>query len=920
MADYYDSEEACEKASREYKNTNERYRNFCQKYFTAGDEEQFQNARDWSNSTYEVECQTHFQFDIWDGYHASSGDSITNTFAYIFHKFKKGIYVRIKENKLVTFLPFSKAKFVNEWGNRIHIDPKYKNAIEFFRHIYDMEGRPFNERRVNKFTDEWYANNCLLRYEFPLSEGDTGTSHMKNMFEELCEHRKVPDLEFFVNRRDFPLLKRDFTEPYDHMFDSDSFPLLSHRYENYAPIFSSVTKSNFADLPIPTIDDWARVKSIEGAYFHKTHTRQYHGDFSLPWEERINTAVFRGASTGYGTTIETNPRLKASYLSQSTQNTKDPVPLLDAGITDWNLRPRKIKGQKYLQTIDITKLPFGLVSKLSPEQQTRYKYILHIEGHACAFRLSLELSMGSTILLVQSEYNLWFFHLLKPYEHFVPVKKDLSDLFEQIKWCRMNDDKCKKIAENGRKFFQTYLQKEALFDYLQSLLMETKKKVGYFKYPKEKWTDRSIRQEYNFVWKNCMLPEKCVKKDLLFRSRNTEVYDCGNNCIVKYGKQKKEELFRDVFVFKQGALEGIDNFVQIRGIDKDGGVVQNRHEGMTLLDWLKKDYNETDFISILLQLALSLFVAQNKSGFVHNDLMPWNVIIQKKGELFEPRYKIFHQVYKLQSTRVYPVIIDYGKAHVVYDNVHHGLLNPFKMEPVRDLLMLVFSSISALICGKASERKLRGSEEQFLLHLVNFFCPSKIIETKFHSFTKMRHFIGTHSSFTIMASMNIDIQKTNLDFVQYLDKFQRIYNTEETKSHSQRSISKTLPEMKFGNKVLVYHFFQTLNDPQFFPQFLQYLQSTTDKVLETKIDFQLPDEIYLNKGMIEKVLQSENEIDATLLEKKYLLAAIFEYEGVYKVVESDRKPLSELFRKLDLFSMMHRLANVQTLKDMLLSF
>uniref|UniRef100_A0A6C0KQI6 Glycosyl transferase CAP10 domain-containing protein n=1 Tax=viral metagenome TaxID=1070528 RepID=A0A6C0KQI6_9ZZZZ len=920
--DYYLSKEDCDKASREYKNSNSRYRNFCQTYFTAGDEEQFDKARDWSNSRTpkdEVKCQTEFQFDIWNGYVSAEADSITNTFAYIFHKLKKGIYVRIKDNKIASFLPFSKAKFVNEWSEKIRVHPKYKDTIEFLKHINEMEGRHFNEHRVNKFTDEWYANNCLIRYEFPLSEGDTGTSHMKNMLEELCQNRHVPDLEFFVNRRDFPLLKRDGTEPYEHMFDSDNVPLLSHNYEKYAPILSSVSKKNFADLPIPTIDDWARVKLYEGAFFSKTQNRQYSGNFSVPWEDRKPTAIFRGGSTGAGTTIDTNPRLKAAYISSLNERDCLGIPYLDAGITDWNLRPRKLKGEKYLQTIEISNLPFSLVSKLSPEEQCKYRYILHIEGHVCAFRLSLELSMGSTILLVESEYKLWFFHLLKPYEHYVPVKKDLSDLMDKIKWCRENDGKCKDIAYNAKIFFEKYLNKNGILDYLQSLLSQTKKAVGELLYPEKKPVHLLHEQECDWVKKNCIFKHPFEKKRLITTTKNTEIYSC-DGYIIKYSKEKKAELLRDVFVFVQGGLKDIPNFVNIHGIDKDGGVIMDKIDGMTLLDWFKKEYNETEFVSILSQIALALHIAQNKSGFVHNDLMPWNVIIQKRKDTFEPEYNIFDKVYRLRPTRLYPVIIDYGKSHIVADNRHHGFINPFKMQSLRDILMLSFSSISSLVCVRKGEKSfLKPKEEQFLINLVNFFCQPTIMPQKFHSFTKMRHFIATHSSFSILTCLNMDDSKNNLNFLQYMQQFHHnAFSIQEPNwNRPVQQKAKKLPTLLFKNKLFVYYFFQQLNDPMLEGDFRNYLLSAKKSENIDIHPVQMDDEIYLSKKRMTKLLHEQEKVDMSLIEEKFLLSSIFSYRGVFEISKNDRKELSDYYEKIDVFKIMHNLANTSTLFDLL---
>ena len=111
---------------------------------------------------------------------------------------------------------------------------------------------------------------------------------------------------------------------------------------------------------------------------------------------------------------------------------------------------------------------------LTPDKLVKFKYIIHICGHVSAYRLSFELSLGSVILLVDSEWRLWFQHLLIPYVHYVPVKSDLSDIYEQIKWCKDNDDKCSEIVNNARLFYETYLNKESILTYLQNLLFALK--------------------------------------------------------------------------------------------------------------------------------------------------------------------------------------------------------------------------------------------------------------------------------------------------------------------------------------------------------------------------------------------------------------------------------------------------------------
>ena len=118
------------------------------------------------------------------------------------------------------------------------------------------------------------------------------------------------------------------------------------------------------------------------------------------------------------------------------------------------------------------KLKFRKVDYVSMHDQTSYKYIVHIDGHVAAYRLSKELSFGSVILKVDSlyDYQLWFLQWFKPWIHYIPVKKDLSDLAERITWCKRNDSKCKSIAENARLFYEKYINKDFVFDYVQTIL------------------------------------------------------------------------------------------------------------------------------------------------------------------------------------------------------------------------------------------------------------------------------------------------------------------------------------------------------------------------------------------------------------------------------------------------------------------
>jgi Tfp pilus assembly major pilin PilA len=78
--------------------------------------------------------------------------------------------------------------------------------------------------------------------------------------------------------------------------------------------------------------------------------------------------------------------------------------------------------------------------------------------------------LGSVILKVaprQVADRMWYFPLLQPYVDHVPVKEDLSDLEEKIRWCRQNDDKCRDIAANCLKLYEKYVARSGLLDYVE---------------------------------------------------------------------------------------------------------------------------------------------------------------------------------------------------------------------------------------------------------------------------------------------------------------------------------------------------------------------------------------------------------------------------------------------------------------------
>ena len=400
----------------------------------------------------------------------------------MFEKMKKGIFVIIHNNELVLFLPFSNYHYINNWYDKIYFSLEEKNLLKendyeriqdkLRKNILDfMKKHPEQypkdkKRKINLNRKKWHANNCVFRNEFPIYEGDLNVEVFKNMFLDLCKNRKIPNVQFFINYRDSPVLKKNLTEPYHHLFDSKDVKIEEkYRFKKFCPILSQSITDDYADILMPSNDDWLINSSkIFTDKCSNSYTKNKFEKLQLDWKKKKNICVFRGSATGCGMSLDNNMRLKAAQLSL------DNPKILDAGITDWKSRDKKYIGEP-IKIINPKDFKFKLVDGLTRQEQSEYKYILNIEGYVSAFRLSSEMHMNSVILICQSDYKMWYSNLLVEYEHYIPVKKDLSDLIDQIKWCIKNDKKCEKIAKNSMDFQKKYLSKDALFDYIQKTMI-----------------------------------------------------------------------------------------------------------------------------------------------------------------------------------------------------------------------------------------------------------------------------------------------------------------------------------------------------------------------------------------------------------------------------------------------------------------
>lgn len=94
------------------------------------------------------------------------------------------------------------------------------------------------------------------------------------------------------------------------------------------------------------------------------------------------------------------------------------------------------------------------------DQVRRYKFLIDIGGNGYSGRFKMLLWSGRPVLLVKRRYIEYFYKHLVPYQHYIPVKEDLSDLLEQVQWCRSHPQQASEIGANALLFAKEHFSLE----------------------------------------------------------------------------------------------------------------------------------------------------------------------------------------------------------------------------------------------------------------------------------------------------------------------------------------------------------------------------------------------------------------------------------------------------------------------------
>jgi DNA-directed RNA polymerase II subunit RPB2 len=376
-------------------------------------------------------------------------DAVINTLNYLYNITRFGIYIAIRNGEISKFIPFVNDDYENPFPreDKWWLDTtKHSSMKKYYneKKAYIGKVRGFTKEKITPLK-KWYINGPLVGNV----QGEWSDKYMKEIRKAL-NMTSIPSLniDLFVNKRDGLYMKRDLTQPFQYVSQKMK---LDYSSRDMAPILSFATSPDYLDIPIPTPDDINEYES-----FNK--------DEDVLSIEREPRVLFRGSATGIGVDKNSNQRLNVvteiNKLIEDGKFTKEQV---DVGLTSWAVRDRIGKDGKmdFIRpatgddSLDKNKTTdLELVSRVEmdePETLTKYQSVIYIDGNSIAYRLLGLFLKGFCVVRVESEYGLkpWYENEFKENEHYLLIKKDMSNLEETLQYVITNPAEARDIARRG---------------------------------------------------------------------------------------------------------------------------------------------------------------------------------------------------------------------------------------------------------------------------------------------------------------------------------------------------------------------------------------------------------------------------------------------------------------------------------------
>jgi len=209
----------------------------------------------------------------------------------------------------------------------------------------------------------------------------------------------------------------------------------------------------------------------EAGLFSKAISRQYRtgsvlreqDNMNVPFRNKVNKAFFRGTMTGANHTPQNWRLMQRSRVVQVSLQFPG---LLDARFT-------KVHGGSQRSEVESEMRAAGFLGpRVSQDDQWRYKLIVALDGNSVPDELMSQLASNSVVLKPESDHAEYWYAELVPWEHYIPFKKDASDLAQVIEMSLKNQTLLQHIARESASFVSSRLNPSRIMCYWGLLLRQ----------------------------------------------------------------------------------------------------------------------------------------------------------------------------------------------------------------------------------------------------------------------------------------------------------------------------------------------------------------------------------------------------------------------------------------------------------------
>ncbi|KAL3927726.1 MAG: hypothetical protein SGPRY_002690 [Prymnesium sp.] len=279
------------------------------------------------------------------------------------------------------------------------------------------------------------------------SNNDYRKDMLVDMLKTVNKLVDLPDVEFLINMWDHPKVPQ----------------------QNVEPIFAMYVDDAHNDIAAPSAHAWDDRRHD----YPTPHTERGVGHCP-PFERRTRKLFFRGGSCTGPTEAYRAWSWRFYNRKRISVLTRKYPTLIDAGLVD------------YCGSRKVNKLEWPWDEKMVQEMRQEappsprvmwgvtcsYQYLLNLDGNAAASRLASLLHTGSAVFIADSPFREWWYPLLKPWVHYVPVDRALRDIVQRVNWANAHPQEVAAIGAAGAAFARQHLQKHAVACYWWQLLTE----------------------------------------------------------------------------------------------------------------------------------------------------------------------------------------------------------------------------------------------------------------------------------------------------------------------------------------------------------------------------------------------------------------------------------------------------------------